>query len=140
MKWVRSFQILDPDFLTLRAHLWTTVYFSPQNRFRMILLTTLLTGIKENEECAKEFFDGVAQKGLTIEDFQQIDDISLTAGITNFYNSKKKNELNKRAQNALDILLGNGQEYECFWLPRPDNIKNVEKDMTILFINLGLFE
>src|SRR5882724_3977747 len=107
------------DFLTLRAQLWTTVYFSPQNRFRMILLTTVLSGIKASKKCAEEFFGGMAIDGLSVKEFERLDDISFTANLTKFYSDEKAKRLNQREQNALTLLLGRGQEYVCYWLPRP---------------------
>lgn len=107
------------DFLTLRAHLWTNVYFSPQNRFRMILLRTVLSGIQANPKCAEEFFDGMAIDGLSVREFEQLDDVSFTANLTKFYNEGKAKKLHEREVNALALLLGQGQEYVCYWLPRP---------------------
>lgn len=116
------------DFLVLRARLWTTVYSSPQNRFRILLLITLLKGIIEDRECTESLFGRDFRNGLSLRDFQALDDISLIEHITRFYNEGAKDRLRKRAQNAIDLLLGYGIEYQCFWLPSPNDLTQIKQE------------
>jgi len=79
----------------------------------------VLSGIQANPKCAEEFFDGMAIDGLSVREFEQLDDVSFTANLTKFYNEEKAKKLHEREVNALTLLLGQGQEYACYWLPRP---------------------
>ncbi|MCP4371261.1 MAG: hypothetical protein GY797_24565 [Deltaproteobacteria bacterium] len=108
-------------FLTARAYLFSTVYGAPANRFHMILLANFLQGVANEKACADEFFKE-HQRKLTTEDFLEIDDVSLNAKITLFVShSTLKRKLNLKARNALELLIGNGVEYQCFWLPPGKN-------------------
>jgi HD superfamily phosphohydrolase len=66
------------NFLATRAYLYSTVYLAPANRFRVILLVALLQGIMRKDACAREFFGGATKGELSIEDFLELDDVSLT--------------------------------------------------------------
>lgn len=105
------------EFLATRASLWTTVYFSAVNRFRTLLLITLLRDVLKKDELAEAFFRDKCTGPLSFDAFQELDDISLHTLIRDFSSSKAHRRLGPRARNALDILLGGGPEYEYFWLP-----------------------
>lgn len=118
------------EFLATRALLWTNVYFSPQNRFRTLLLTILLQGIVERAECATSFFGGDSRGELSTDEFLALDDVSLTTRIKDFNSamvtrgSPLKGRLCARAKNALSVLVGETSDYECVWLsPGPDSDK-----------------
>lgn len=123
------------DFLVIRAHLWTNVYFAPVTRFRTLLLIELLRGIKEDEECSRAFLNNSILDGLSLAEFRMVDDISLTANITALYEGKKKNRLKPKAQKALEVLVGKESEYDCFWLPYQDE----ERPPSKMFLPNDLF-
>jgi HD superfamily phosphohydrolase len=114
--------MLDPgpvsNFLTRRAHLISTVYHTPSNRFRTLLLITLLEGILRDERCSREFFDSGTSE-LSLEDFLELDDMSLTARISRLSVSKLKRRLSEKTRCALTILSGKYVDYRYFWLPPP---------------------
>jgi len=104
------------NFLATRGHLYSTVYSTPANRFQVILLINFLQGVKENDDCATEFFD--AKKGeLKFDDFSKLDDVSLTSRIKDFASGDTKKDLNQKAENALELFLNPSVEYQYFWLP-----------------------
>lgn len=119
------------EFLATRALLWTNVYFSPQNRFRTLLLTTLLQGIQEDADAAEWFFDRGPRGELSPDEFHVMDDVRLTSQIQQFSIETSssgrrplKSRLNRRAQTALAVLLGEAPDYECVWLsPHPAGSK-----------------
>jgi HD superfamily phosphohydrolase len=107
------------DFLMLRANLWTTVYFSPQNRFRLLLMTILLKAIQKDERCSEEFFGSAVGGQMSLQDFIDLDDVSLNARIKRFAEQPNKNNLKAKAKKALQTLTGRQADYECTWLPQP---------------------
>jgi HD superfamily phosphohydrolase len=106
------------NFLTRRAHLISTVYHTPWNRFRTLLLITLLEGILQDDRCSREFFDSGTSE-LSLEDFLELDDMSLTARISRLSVSKLPRRLSEKTRSALNILGGKYIDYRYFWLPPP---------------------
>jgi len=104
------------NLLATRAYLYSTVYHSPSNRFRIHVLLTLLRGVLRDTECARTFF-GSSGAELSIEDLLDLDDVSVASRITELANSTLKRRLDTRTRNALDILNGRHTDYEFFWLP-----------------------
>lgn len=105
------------EFFATRASLWTTVYFAAENRFRLLLLLTLLRGILRDKTLAKVLFGEECNGSISFEFFKELDDISLHARIRAFSENKAHTKLEGRARTALEVLLGKAEEYECFWLP-----------------------
>jgi HD superfamily phosphohydrolase len=119
------------DFFTTRASLWTSVYFSAQNRFRILLLITLLQGIISDDSCSQEFFGGDARGELSITGFQELDDASLSERIRRLDQGRKRRRLNPRATFALDLLTGRGPEYECVWLPHQEATEHPARELKL---------
>jgi hypothetical protein len=120
------------EFLATRASLWTTVYFSAENRFRTILLITLLRAIMRRPNVARDFWEEESTGDLSFEAFQRLDDISLHERLRRLSDSTKhRGELDPRAQAAMDVLLGKGPEYDCLWLPCKKELEEEGKAITI---------
>lgn len=107
------------SFLALRAYLYTTVYAAPANRFKFVLLFEFLKGLSENTKCSEEFYSDNFVKGLTVDDFMKVDDDYFVTRIKVYASGNSFKNLSKKSRNALELLLGNGDEYNCFWLPPP---------------------
>ncbi len=105
------------NFLATKAYLYSAVYCNPASRLRVVLLTTLLKGVMHKEETAREFCGASSWPELSIEDFLELDDVSLMARIAALASSPVKRRLSQRSRNALEILQGGGSDYQCFWLP-----------------------
>lgn len=118
------------NFLTRRAHLISTVYHTPSNRFRTLLLINLLEGILRDDHCSREFFDS-GTSDLSLEDFLELDDMSLTARISRLSVSKLQRRLSEKTRCALTILSGKYVEYRYFWLPPPTTQGNGTGEMTL---------
>ena len=105
------------EFVTTRIALYTKVYFSAENRFRIVLLSTLIRGIIERESEFKELMQRQTwSNGLTFHEFQKLDDIWLIAFIQRLGSDRElADRLNPRAKKALDILLDNS-DYDCYWV------------------------
>lgn len=104
------------NFLATRGHLYSTVYSTPANRFQVILLINFLQGVKAKDDCAKEFF-GAEKCELAFENFENLDDISLTSRIKKFASGSTKNFLDPKTKKALELFLNPSVEYQYFWLP-----------------------
>ncbi|MBA3973781.1 MAG: hypothetical protein C0504_06135 [Candidatus Solibacter sp.] len=105
------------EFLATRAALWTTVYFSAENRFRNILLVTLLREVLQNEDAGRIVLEDGFRGDLSIEAFESLDDVSLHSRLKDLSASTAVRGLEARARKALDILLGEGTDYDCYWVP-----------------------
>jgi len=57
---------------------------------------------------------------LTVEDFLELDDISLTLRIAALADDRKSRLLSTRGERALDILMGNAPPYDYVWVPEPN--------------------
>lgn len=117
------------NFLATRGHLYSTVYLDYANRFNVLLLINFLKGVLSSEECTKNFFETLKPNDLSLEDFLELDDVSLFSRITYFSSSKNERQLPQKSRNALKLLVGQDFEYICFWLPcKKDSIpiNNIE--------------
>jgi HD superfamily phosphohydrolase len=114
--------VADPgpvsNFLATRAYLYSTVYHAPANRFRTLLLITLLRGVIRDDRCSQAFF-GPGHAFLSVDDFLELDDVSLTGRITQLSTSRLHRRLGEDAGQALTILSGQYVDYRHFWLSPP---------------------
>ena len=95
------------EFLATRSFLWTRVYFSAENRFRMLLLITLLKGILEHSAARKFFFDIDESGEVSLEVFHKLDDISLNLKILELSEkSSLVGKLDHRAQKCPKAVAG----------------------------------
>jgi HD superfamily phosphohydrolase len=112
-------------FFATRAFLYTSVYHSPANRFRVHLLLEVLHDSLRNsaKRAAQALFGKEAVLGptgvdLSLDDFLDLDDVKLTAGIDRLDKTKTaRAKLSVRARGALDLLVNTYKEYDYFWLP-----------------------
>ena len=113
---------LDPgpvsQFLAARAHLYSAVYLSPANRFRIVVLTDLLKGVFKNDVCSKRIVPPRGNPALSIRDFQQLDDVTLSARIRELKGDDTK-DLPSHVQTALSIFVDGKPKYRPIWLPPP---------------------
>jgi HD superfamily phosphohydrolase len=63
------------DFIVTRAMLWSNVYLSPENRFRLILLRLALNELRRKPEIFQQFVHWTAEEGLTPDQFLTMDDV-----------------------------------------------------------------
>lgn len=111
------------SFFATRAVLYSSVYHSPANRLRVHLLLALLRGALVKERPRSALYEILRGPELTIEDFLELDDVSLTAGITHLSRDKRATrQLSPRAQSALALLVDSYPQYEYAWLP-PTEVK-----------------
>jgi len=106
------------DFLATRANLWRTVYLSPQNRFRRVLLVILLRDIFSNSKCAPcalEFQKHQVSPKLGMAGFTKFDDVWLWERLRELSERLKKH-LTPRALVALELLLSERADYEYAWV------------------------
>ncbi len=108
------------DFLATRANLWRSVYLSPQNRFRRLLLVVLLRDIFFNENCAPCAQDFVHSHQvaplLGMVGFKTLDDVWLWERLRQISESRLKRNLSVRASVALELLLSERADYEHAWV------------------------
>lgn len=108
------------QFLAARAHLYATVYLSPPNRFRMVVLIDLLKGIAGNPACAELVFERNGGQQLHFFDFIKLDDVSLSERIRQLSNNKTLNEgMQSKAKTALGVFVKGEPKYRPYWLPAP---------------------
>jgi hypothetical protein len=112
------------DFLITRAHLWMTVYYSPQSRFRTVLLRELVQGVKTVPKAATIFLCNSLPE-LSLEDFGHLDDVSLASRILELSAARPvSGSLPENARTALAILVDASKtQYEHFWLVDPKDSK-----------------
>jgi HD superfamily phosphohydrolase len=113
------------NFLANRGHLYSTVYLDYANRFNVLLLVNFLKGILSSEDCTKNCFDTLRPNELSLEDFLELDDVSLISHMTHFSSTKNERQLPQKSRNALKLLVGQDLEYICFWLPRKNDTKPI---------------
>lgn len=107
------------QFLAARAHLYSAVYLSPQNRFRMIVLIHLLKGVAEQPALAKHVFEADGDK-LQIEDFLRLDDVSLSERLRRLAaNPDLRRQLDAKAEVALSVFVSGEPRYAPYWLAAP---------------------
>jgi HD superfamily phosphohydrolase len=103
------------NFLATRAHLYSIVYFAPQNRFRVMLLKTILQGVRESPQ-ATAALPVLASKYISIESFLELDDVRLEAEITTLSRGPLKARMSKRTSTALVEFTTASSSYQHFWL------------------------
>jgi hypothetical protein len=115
------------NLLVTRARLYSTVYHSPANRFRLQILLTIFYGIRSDTQCSRMFF-GPNGHELSLEDFIELDDISLTARLNELARSKLQRRLGEKPRSALEIFTGRYINYRHFWLsPHVDPAVSTER-------------
>lgn len=108
------------DFLATRANLWRSVYLSPQNRFRRVLLVVLLRDIFYKDQCsscANEFLSRQVAPRLGMAGFKTFDDVWLWERLRQISEDRFKRTLTSRAKIALELLLSERADYEYAWVP-----------------------
>ncbi|WP_194290926.1 hypothetical protein [Nocardia aurantia] len=103
------------NLLVARARLYSSVYLSPANRFRLLLLLTALRGIRDDVECSKEFF-GPSAVDISLDDFFDLDEMSLNSRLYDITRSPTVRRLDKKSRNALEIYTGKYIDYQHFWI------------------------
>ncbi len=117
-------------FYLLRARLWSAVYFSPQNRFRLALLLTAMRAAwrvadeKERKFVCKTLFKSENSKAMDLPELLDFHDYQLTLGIRILARSESSEEmrsfksiLGERGHHALQLLGDTGlNNYEGVWL------------------------
>jgi HD superfamily phosphohydrolase len=108
------------DFLFTRAVLWNNVYLAPHNRFRRVLLFTLLNEIFENGDKSNIFRKHGVEQELDINAFKRLDDVWLWERLREL-RSSSSGGLAVRAKRALELLTNERVDYGHTWLPEPDD-------------------
>ncbi|MDX8035508.1 hypothetical protein SK803_35325 [Lentzea sp. BCCO 10_0856] len=126
------------NFLATRAHLYSIVYFSPQNRFRVMLLRSILDGVRKLPETFHHS-SVLATKKVTLESFLELDDVLLEAEINGFKTSQSKTRLDKRTSIALSEFTTASSAYAHCWL-RESNEPDTADSATIPIPNEIFFE
>ncbi|MFE3858745.1 hypothetical protein ACFXPN_47445 [Streptomyces griseorubiginosus] len=103
------------NFLATRAHLYSTVYFAPQNRFRVMLVKSILRGVRESQEL-RQAFPLISNQYMSTDSFLEVDDVRLEEEITKLSQSALKSRLSKRAGTALTEFTTGTKLYRHFWL------------------------
>jgi HD superfamily phosphohydrolase len=112
------------DFLATRASLWSKVYLAPQNRFRLVLLVTVLRQAFQVFGGADIGFLGgihinsaTKDAELTPDAFLSLDDISLNSTLSLMSSDKRfLARMGDHARRALELLLGDQANYQHHWL------------------------
>jgi|GEM_PF-1999465 len=123
-------------FYVLRARLWSTVYFSPQNRFRLSLLLTVMRGaLRVTDKATRariclELFGTKSPEQMTIPEFLGFHDHMLSMGIKELAKDKDslRQKLGQKASCALLLLEGSASpDYECVWTTlKVDELRTVQ--------------
>lgn len=120
---------MDPgpvsQFLAARAHLYSAVYLSPANRFRIVVLTDLLKGVFRDEVCSKRLMPPSGNPKLSVSDFIELDDVTLSARIRDLRREETK-DLPSHVKIALSVFLNGKPRYRPIWLPPPTVLPNQE--------------
>lgn len=106
------------EYFLKRGHLWTTVYFEPENRFNNNLLKTFLklyftkcNSIPAHNKHLKA--------EISIKEFEHFDDVQLFEKLNKIL-KEQSDSLDERCGIALKQLLQNTEKYEWFWLPEKE--------------------
>jgi HD superfamily phosphohydrolase len=127
-------------FLLMRAHVWSTIYFSPAHRFHTVLLATALRAILKEPHCCQEFFGRGVARGLSLQDFRELDDVSLFSRLGQLRHSKTTEKvLDAKAMRALELLVDGGHSYEYWWLAPPNDASDASIDTSSLALPNDLF-
>jgi HD superfamily phosphohydrolase len=104
------------EFLSKRALLWSTVYHSPENRFRVILLRKVFQALAGNENLARR----VQQDGLfshTPHTYLDFDDRRVERIIDTLADVRETLDLHPDVKTALEFLSDGASRYEYQWVP-----------------------
>ncbi len=99
--------------LATRAQLWSTVYLSPENRFRVILLRTVLREMRKRPALRNKGFEDVSFE-LDADSFLTFDDAKIDALIDRLASSQVG--FNGNAAQAIKILSSGNSQYEYRWV------------------------
>jgi hypothetical protein len=128
----------DPEpvgaFLTMYANLWSTVYFSPQNRFRVIVLATLLQEIRRNRALAEQTaLTALLNDGMPLDVFLNFDDRWLFERIGKLRHFDAAQNM-PRVKATLQVLLDEPDrpDYDAVWVT-PGNEKGPSQDPREVF-------
>lgn len=100
--------------LALRAHLYSTVYSSASNRFRVMLLRESLGSAFTNDTSGKIKQHIDVEPTLTLDKFILLDDVAIESFISDA--KAVKSSFPKRSQIALALLNGESDGYQERWL------------------------
>jgi len=124
-------------FFLLRARLWSSVYFAPQNRFRLSLLLTVMRGAlhfasdAERRGIYLKLFGTRTPLKMSISAFRQFHDHHLTVGITKLNENGEKLDslLGPKGAVAVPLLAGSqSPDYKCTWITlKTDDSGKMEK-------------
>jgi HD superfamily phosphohydrolase len=103
------------NFLATRAHLYSIVYFDPQNRFRLMLLKSIIHGARESHQVAEKY-PVLASQYVGTEAFLELDDVRLEAEIEALSRGPLRSRMGKRASTALMEFTTASNSYRHFWL------------------------
>jgi HD superfamily phosphohydrolase len=98
------------DFIVTRAMLWSNVYLSPENRFRLILLRIALRELTSKSSFFKQFI-GWQPGEITPEQFSLLDDVYIDNVIRDVHRDKPNLE-----REAFQLLYDGARDYEYRWV------------------------
>jgi HD superfamily phosphohydrolase len=108
------------SLLALRSHLYSTVYTSAPNRFRVMLLREALGSAFTSDATGKIKKNIDVQPTLTVDSFLQLDDVAIEGFITDA--RSVKSSFPKKGQIALALLNGESDGYQERWLSTRQSI------------------
>jgi HD superfamily phosphohydrolase len=109
------------DFMITRAMLWSNVYLSPENRFRIVLLRIALSKLREKAKAVSEHFKFQPCE-LDPNNFLSLDDLFIDHLVRSARDDQGLN-LNLRAKKALDLLESGATDYEYRWIRFGESIE-----------------
>lgn len=114
------------ELLAVRAHLYSTVYLSGSNRFRTMLVRTLLEGVdaSDSDDLRRVAF-GTPSPRLGMVRFLLLDDVAVEAIIDAVQVAPTRSHLSARASAALRALTGE-EEYRLRWVRSDDAVDQAE--------------
>lgn len=102
------------DFIVTRAMLWSNVYLSPENRFRVILLRIALEALVDGKKGHMGRLIDWAPGAMTQENFLSVDDPFIDDLVEKA--PKADLDLDQHASTALTLLKNGAAEYEYKWV------------------------
>jgi HD superfamily phosphohydrolase len=101
------------DFIVTRAMLWSNVYLSPENRFRIILLRMALRKLSDKPFAVEQFI-GWKPDEVTPDNFLDLDDLFIEKIIQDVH--ERKPDLDTEARQAVALLQEGAPDYEYRWV------------------------
>lgn len=116
------------DFLITRAMLWSSVYLSPENRFRIILLRIALRELCKKTRTLPNFIPWTPHE-TTADNFLSLHDVFVEAVIEKLH--REKTDLDGGGADAVKLLQEGARDYEYRWIrvadqPDPDWRGNID--------------